>query len=206
MEIGAAGIRKSKKERVVTIKVTTEDIETRIKSDHAPFSRNNSMTSSSNNSNPNNASSILTHSSTGSGNADRSTFNRVLGSGTPSRYPTKTPYQEALNLTGRAGEVWEKIIADGPRHKAKKISSRVKSEEKEQTRVKTSTATPREVRKGSKPMSRSKNLAQSSHISYNRTIIDFVEKDRYSHPNYNVDHLVPRKIDAKKKIDARYGE
>ena len=186
MEIGAGGIRK--KDRVVTIKVTTKDIETRIKSDHTPFSRS-SPSSSSNNSNPNNSSSTSTQ--------PRKEMSRFITHGsrigkTPQRrYPTKTPYQDALDLTERASENWERIIAEGPRRKQALKTKKNKLTAKECT---------------SRWNSKNKPLMQASHISYNRTIIDLVEKGRYSHPNYNVDHLVSRKTEEKQKIDARYGE
>ena len=48
-----------------------------------------------------------------------------------------------------------------------------------------------------------KQLLQSQHISYNQTVIDTMERDRYTHPNYNVD--IPKKKKPA-KIDARYGE
>ena len=183
MEITAA-IRK--KDRVVTIKVTTKDVENRIKSD-SPFTRNTLSNSSRSTQDSN------TLSSSQQDMAQLSTSG--IGSETFKRYPSKTPYQAALNLTGRAEDNWERIIADGPKHKSKTIKQASKKNKPTTKCV--------GCDKGSKNKPK---LMIASHISYNRTVIDALEKNRYSHPNYNVEHLVPKEKNVKAKIDAKYGE
>lgn len=179
MEVDSNSIKK--KDRIVRLKFTQDDVQKRIKSDHSPFSRKSSTNSTSTSSSiaPKHVSSMSTETFNLKKNE-----NRAIHQSQGSRYSSKNPYQEQPQLSRRACEDWERLIAPC------RLASEVKPK------------TPRDKIEAAKG---SKALMQASNISYNRTIIDHLERDRYTHPNYNVEHL----ISAKKKtvkIDARFEE
>ena len=166
-----------KKDRVVSVKVTKGDVENRIKSNDAPFAI------------PRNISSSTSKNSNISLNSSRSQAPLPVPSGhrlpTP-KYPgeDKTPrqYQEQR----RPCEDYDRFIAPNPKQKRKTMTNAKKAP---------TTTSLQEVDANTRGL----------HISYNRTIIDHLEKDRFSHPNYDVSHLVNYTEKKPFKIDARYG-
>lgn len=180
MEIG--GIKK--KDRVVSVKVTKGDVESRIKSNETPFAIQRNLSSSTSR-----YSNISLKSSRSQAPLQVPSGHRLPTSRNCKEKNASHQYQEPR----RPCEHYDRFIAPNPKQKRA-----TKSKNKMLKAI-----TQQENPDGKISIPENINVPP---ISYNRTIIDHFEKYRYSHPNYNVNHLVNFVPKQAIKIDARYGD